>query len=62
MLCIGAFSNTTNLKKCPKCAENIKEEAIDQRMNLNRIFKEERKIVFLVMLIYFLGVMVGVTN
>jgi len=28
-------------------------------MSLNRIFKEERKIVFLVMIVYFLGVMVG---
>ena len=31
-------------------------------MSLNRIFKKERKIVFFVMLIYFLGVMVGVAN
>lgn len=31
-------------------------------MNLNKIFKKERKIVFLVMIVYFLGVMVGVAN
>ena len=29
---------------------------------MKNIFKEERKIVFLVMLIYFLGMMVGVAN
>lgn len=31
-------------------------------MRIRRIFKEERKIVFLVMIVYFLGVMVGVAN
>ena len=31
-------------------------------MNLNKIFKKERKIVCLVMIVYFLGVMVGVAN